>query len=1000
MIYLDSPSKSLVIKLDGVVTSSQAVVTSYYFDSIRNSTGKSDRGASKVATTNNTSNVTIVSAPTRPDVVRNIHTIMVNNRDTVARTVTITLLDGSTNPPQVSQAIESGSSLIYETNSGWQVLSPVTAPFIDTTELVKGSLDSTKRLRIEVDGITTGTTRVWTVADADIVVAGSSSALTSGRVVYTTTGGLLITSGNLTYDGTTLTSASAAVFNNTVSVAGTLTTSTLKVDNNSVLQFADAAHAVKWSLYNAGSNVLTLDSAAANTFSIAQSGAITFSNTVTGLGSVEAVFVTGGRSGTNDILTIAGAASGTGPNVTAQNSTSSAYRPLTINASQYTWTTSGSQRMVLQDAGSNGASFYLGAASGAITLSSVELGTAGLISAHNSAAVPATLQFGAGTTGGLFSKAVRNGANTFNDEYITIVTHQGGVRAGEMARFTPEGYLLIGTTTTGSALLQSSPAAFGVSSILAFRGNVNNAGSALGDRGISIENSNTGATTDGNIYSYHATSSGAGFWHFRAQSAASVVFGVRGDGAVTGGALTMTTGHFTGGVTLDSGLAVTGTTGAGISLTSSSDNFIGALVSNTSNTSGAYAYLQLKVAGSTAQDPYIQFTINGVTDWSLGPDNSDSDKFKLSKSTSIGTNDYLQIDTSGGTTLAGNLTVSGKIGNNAGYGISHGSAASIAIGGGGGSPNAASVVWGDGTGWALRFMTGTSSTSITHTFNDLGDFYATRAIGVTGPSGKFFVDGGGDTYIYESSANRLAVVAGGSDVFGATASAVTINGVPLVIADGTSGAGTLGIYFANDTDTGIYRSGANTFRVTAGGTDSLIVNNTSVWAAGSLGRSGTPGNVPYRYVAVLSLEIGSGSNGGSTTATTWTKYPLNTEVSDPDGIVSLSSSQFTLGAGTYDVEALVHIWSSDATLNNSKLRLRNVTDGTTTLIGTNYRTPAVTGENVVTSPYMRGSFTIAGSKTFELQYYTNGAKATSGLGMPITSGENEKYGEVIIRQLD
>lgn len=41
-------------------------------------------------------------------------------------------------------------------------------PVVDTTELVKGSVDATKRMRIEVDGLTTATTRVLTMPDADI----------------------------------------------------------------------------------------------------------------------------------------------------------------------------------------------------------------------------------------------------------------------------------------------------------------------------------------------------------------------------------------------------------------------------------------------------------------------------------------------------------------------------------------------------------------------------------------------------------------------------------------------------------------------------------------------------------------------------------------------------------------------------------------------------------------------------------------------------------------
>lgn len=54
---------------------------------------------------------------------------------------------------------------------------------------------------------------------------------------------------------------------------------------------------------------------------------INASSTITGQGSIEGVFITGGRSGTNDILTIAGQASASGPTWTCQNSLSNAYRP-------------------------------------------------------------------------------------------------------------------------------------------------------------------------------------------------------------------------------------------------------------------------------------------------------------------------------------------------------------------------------------------------------------------------------------------------------------------------------------------------------------------------------------------------------------------------------------------------------------------------------------------------------------------------------------------------
>ena len=47
-------------------------------------------------------------------------------------------------------------------------------PFADTQPIIEGSLDATKLLRFEIDGFTTGTTRVLTPPDADITLAATN----------------------------------------------------------------------------------------------------------------------------------------------------------------------------------------------------------------------------------------------------------------------------------------------------------------------------------------------------------------------------------------------------------------------------------------------------------------------------------------------------------------------------------------------------------------------------------------------------------------------------------------------------------------------------------------------------------------------------------------------------------------------------------------------------------------------------------------------------------
>lgn len=61
----------------------------------------------------------------------------------------------------------------------------------DTTAIAKGSADGTKRVRLEVDGLTTGTTRVLTVADHDFAPGKypTVQVLTSGSGTYNTPAG-------------------------------------------------------------------------------------------------------------------------------------------------------------------------------------------------------------------------------------------------------------------------------------------------------------------------------------------------------------------------------------------------------------------------------------------------------------------------------------------------------------------------------------------------------------------------------------------------------------------------------------------------------------------------------------------------------------------------------------------------------------------------------------------------------------------------------------------
>lgn len=144
--------------------------------------------------------------------------------------------------------------------------------------------------------------------------------------------------------------------------------------------------------------------------------------------------------------------------------------------------------------------------------------------------------------------------------------------------------------------------------------------------------------------------------------------------------------------------------------------------------------------------------------------------------------------------------------------------------------------------------------------------------------------------------------------------------------------------------------------------------------------------IPLRY-AKYSFTVASGSGGGNTVAAAWTDLTFNTEDVDADGIGTLASNRVTLGAGTYRARARASFYAVSADAR-AKLRLRNITDGTTTLVGG--QVGATFDTNASGEAQLEGEFTIAATKVFALQYWTTNVN-TGGLGLAITSGEPEVY---------
>lgn len=154
------------------------------------------------------------------------------------------------------------------------------------------------------------------------------------------------------------------------------------------------------------------------------------------------------------------------------------------------------------------------------------------------------------------------------------------------------------------------------------------------------------------------------------------------------------------------------------------------------------------------------------------------------------------------------------------------------------------------------------------------------------------------------------------------------------------------------------------------------------------GATGPSGGVFSSY-AILRDEKSSGTNGGTFSSGAWRTHDLNTESADPDGIVSLSSNQFTLGSGTY----LIRAEAGDCyQVGNHQIRIRDITNGATVAVGLVGRCVAEEGSKST----LIDEIVVSGSTVFELQHRCSSSSTTFGFGVATGFGEVEVYAEVEI----
>ena len=146
-------------------------------------------------------------------------------------------------------------------------------------------------------------------------------------------------------------------------------------------------------------------------------------------------------------------------------------------------------------------------------------------------------------------------------------------------------------------------------------------------------------------------------------------------------------------------------------------------------------------------------------------------------------------------------------------------------------------------------------------------------------------------------------------------------------------------------------------------------------------------------ISIFNETQAANTAGGASVQTTYTKRTLNTSVINNTG-ATLTTSVIALLAGTYKVSASAPFFNPGAVA----IRLQNTTDSSTTVAGQNaYASPS---SSVGATALLNGTFTITGTKNFEVQYYQTGAAVgTNGLGVQINSaGVSEIYTTITIEK--
>ena len=146
----------------------------------------------------------------------------------------------------------------------------------------------------------------------------------------------------------------------------------------------------------------------------------------------------------------------------------------------------------------------------------------------------------------------------------------------------------------------------------------------------------------------------------------------------------------------------------------------------------------------------------------------------------------------------------------------------------------------------------------------------------------------------------------------------------------------------------------------------------------------------FSSYAIIADQKSAGTGGGTAFANAWTEVVLNTEIADPDTIVSISSNQFTLGAGNYLIKWKKSFFATQRVVTrlydvtNSAVKQHSMTVG------------AFNTSGAVTFSHGIARVTPTGSTAYKFQYY---ADNQDGDGQGVDAPDDEGVGIYLLVEI-